>query len=97
MHPCLGLPEILRAISNFVISRGGKCSDLLALAITNRSFTEVALDVLWNEQTRLDVLIKCFPEDLWCVRKGGCIETSHFDMLVSLISAVPLQQITIIP
>ncbi|KAG2337702.1 hypothetical protein BDR05DRAFT_760690 [Suillus weaverae] len=38
---------------------------LLALALTCKSFTEPALDLLWRHLGGLDPLIRCLPQSLW--------------------------------
>ncbi|KAG1791798.1 uncharacterized protein BJ212DRAFT_1293645 [Suillus subaureus] len=38
---------------------------LLALALTCKSFTEPALDLLWRHLDRLEPLIRCLPQSLW--------------------------------
>jgi hypothetical protein len=38
---------------------------LLALALTCKSFTGPALDLLWRELDGLDPLIRCLPPTLW--------------------------------
>ncbi|KAG1846077.1 hypothetical protein DFJ58DRAFT_664029 [Suillus subalutaceus] len=38
---------------------------LLALALTCKSFTEPALDLLWRHLGRLEPLIRCLPQSLW--------------------------------
>ncbi|KAG1846073.1 hypothetical protein DFJ58DRAFT_501358 [Suillus subalutaceus] len=38
---------------------------LLALALTCKSFTEPALDLLWRHLGGLEPLIKCLPQSLW--------------------------------
>ncbi|KAG1748242.1 uncharacterized protein EDB91DRAFT_1112875 [Suillus paluster] len=38
---------------------------LLVLALTCKSFTEPALDLLWRHLGGLDPLIRCLPQSLW--------------------------------
>ncbi|KAJ8593610.1 hypothetical protein M405DRAFT_785777 [Rhizopogon salebrosus TDB-379] len=42
---------------------------LLALALTCKSFTGPALDLLWRELDGLDPLIRCLPPSLWKIDK----------------------------
>ncbi|KAJ8588320.1 hypothetical protein M405DRAFT_261022 [Rhizopogon salebrosus TDB-379] len=42
---------------------------LLALALTCKSFTELALDLLWRKLDRLSPLIRCLPPSLWTLSK----------------------------
>ncbi len=46
----------------------GPCT-LAALARTARFFQDVALDTLWNIQSSLIPLVKCFPQDVWTERR----------------------------
>ncbi|KAI0335754.1 hypothetical protein GY45DRAFT_1342352 [Cubamyces sp. BRFM 1775] len=48
----------------------GGLATLATLARTARCFQEVALDTLWNSQTSLVPLIKCFPSYLWVEKPG---------------------------
>ena len=70
MHHILAIPEILCVIATLILT-GGQYRDLLYFTITNRSILEIALDVLWEKQIYLDVLLRCFPEDLWDVEDGS--------------------------
>lgn len=65
MHHIFKIPEILSVIATFVCRRTRGYKDLLSLAVTNRSISEVALDILWEDQIYLDILLECFPVDLW--------------------------------
>jgi len=42
---------------------------LLALALTCKSFTGPALDLLWRKLDGLDPLIRCLPPTLWKLEK----------------------------
>ena len=65
MHHVFKLPEMLQVIATSVQSCRGGRRDLLSLAITNRSISDVALDILWEDQIYLDVLLQRFPINLW--------------------------------
>ncbi|KAF9465182.1 hypothetical protein BDZ94DRAFT_1254739 [Collybia nuda] len=68
MHPCLSVQEILWIIFDSLLndapSRENK-GTVISLAITCRTFENMALDVLWRTQVNLVPLIKCMPADLW--------------------------------
>jgi hypothetical protein len=54
-------------------------STLLALALTCKSFTELALDLLWRKLDRLSPLIRCLPPSLWTLSKEKLV--SHKQLL----------------
>ena len=64
MHRCLGVPEMLNHIFQFVQTESGGNSTVLALACTAKCFQEAALDTLWQTQASLVPLVKCFPDEL---------------------------------
>ena len=71
MHSCLRIPEIILAIAEFVrilptkeLLKLYNSKNLLALALTCRSFHEPAMSVLWTYTVGLKDLMKCFPEDV---------------------------------
>ncbi|KAG2038350.1 hypothetical protein BDR03DRAFT_918573 [Suillus americanus] len=62
----------LVAPPNIPVSTAGEISEflnmkktLLALALTCKSFTEPALDLLWRHLDGLEPLIRCLPQSLW--------------------------------
>lgn len=70
MHRCLKIPEILYLICNsFQLSERywyyEPSLTVHSLALVCRSFSEVALVVLWHTQNNLYNLVKCLPPDLW--------------------------------
>ncbi|KAG0700957.1 hypothetical protein DFH29DRAFT_590263 [Suillus ampliporus] len=78
MHACLLIPEILKQIFSDIYFSGTEGWDigyqhcrsasrpsLAALSRVCRSFTDVALDVLWAELENLEPLFTCLPRDLW--------------------------------
>ncbi|RDB18182.1 hypothetical protein Hypma_000547 [Hypsizygus marmoreus] len=78
MHACLLISEILSNIfeqlftkvsGNDVLMQFGEDLDaeqaLSRLAVTCRTFTEPALNVLWRVQRVFAPLIRCMPRDLW--------------------------------
>ena len=64
MHPCLNIDEILRLLVRELVVSGAKAT-AVALACCCKNFEEPALDVLWETQSRLTPLLKCFPRDIW--------------------------------
>lgn len=61
MHRCLKIPELLTCIIEFTDTPHA----LVNLAVTRRSFSGIALDVLWNIYGDLVPLLKLMPADLW--------------------------------
>ncbi|KAH9851794.1 hypothetical protein C2E23DRAFT_829196 [Lenzites betulinus] len=62
---CLRVPELQHIICDMIRSYLDGLPTLAALACTARVFSEVALDTLWNTQSSLVPLIKCFPANVW--------------------------------
>jgi len=71
MHVCLSIREILAMICNELAPSddlNGEVHDLDALAMlarTSRTFSEPALDPLWNGLGSILPLLRCMPSDLW--------------------------------
>lgn len=76
---------MIHTIADFVIKSGGKLKDLVSLAISSRSLTNVALDVLWEKQIYLDVLIRCFPDDLWRIEEDVHLQGRKYFVSLLLI------------
>lgn len=74
---CLAIPEILLRICEELApdsefedpdkNAAGQKS-LLELSLVNKRFQETALNRLWETQTSLSPLLKCFPPDSWSSR-----------------------------
>ncbi|KIJ12276.1 hypothetical protein PAXINDRAFT_101289 [Paxillus involutus ATCC 200175] len=63
MHRCLEITEILLEIFELVFN--DDCyPNLASLARTCRSFNGPALDVLWQDQSSLLPLVRCFPREI---------------------------------
>ncbi|KAH9851765.1 hypothetical protein C2E23DRAFT_904186 [Lenzites betulinus] len=60
---CLRVPELQHIIYDH--THINRLSTLATLARTARVFSEIALDTLWNTQSSLIPLIKCFPTHIW--------------------------------
>ncbi|RDB18201.1 hypothetical protein Hypma_000501 [Hypsizygus marmoreus] len=72
MHRCLEIREIQRIIFDALSMLGEEELPTLArLARTCRSFSDSALDVLWEYQANLCPLIQVMPPDLWAVFEGS--------------------------
>ncbi|KAG5650610.1 hypothetical protein H0H81_011658 [Sphagnurus paluster] len=76
MHPCLAINEILSNVFAHLFEHASTTEDdwteysqttitLAALARTCRTFTEPALDHLWEVQVVFAPLVQCMPADLW--------------------------------
>ena len=74
MHHCLGVDEILRLFAcELVTSNAGATA--VALACCRRSFEEPVLDSLWETQSQLVPLLKCFPRDAWEEEDGRFVSS----------------------
>ncbi|KAJ7160612.1 hypothetical protein C8R43DRAFT_920477 [Mycena crocata] len=62
MHRCLNILEILSLIC---CEAGSSKKTLASFAMTCKSFTEPALDVIWAYQDTLANLLRCMPNGLW--------------------------------
>jgi F-box-like len=62
MHPCLQIPEIIRAIFSWLSQDDG--GTLAALSLTCRNFYEPASDRLWSDLPSVVPLVRCLPDDL---------------------------------
>jgi hypothetical protein len=72
MHPCL---QVLEILTNIFESREDhnpykRILKPYVLALVCKTFSEVALDMLWRWQGDIRPLLKCFPQDLWEESKG---------------------------
>jgi hypothetical protein len=69
MHHCLEIDEILRLIFEEVSENcrqwGKRDGSLVALALTCRVFSGIALDLLWSAMNTLAPLVMCLPAHLW--------------------------------
>ncbi|KAI0919402.1 hypothetical protein AcV7_006150 [Taiwanofungus camphoratus] len=76
MHRCLLVAEIVDSIIEYVRAGPpkdhwpipGYCSaaSVVALALTSRSFSEPALNILWRTQSHLANLVRTLPDDALC-------------------------------
>lgn len=62
-HQALGVDEILRAVTAWVVKICPPTA--VALACCAKSFEEPALSALWKTQKELPTLIKTLPPDSW--------------------------------
>jgi hypothetical protein len=87
-HQSILIPEIVTLIFNNLL-RDSDYTSLSRLARSTKSFSEPALDLLWQSQTSLVPLICCLPDDaLYKIRHGmEDIEVivSVADILVTLL------------
>lgn len=70
MHPCLKVPELLSIIFGFAYNDAEgqdhiSSSTMLASALTCRLFVEPALDLLWEVQSDIVQLLRCFPSEIY--------------------------------
>jgi len=67
MHECLEVLDIIRLIFEAVRDDPSRVASqtLIDLAVTCRSFHDVALDTLWFKQTSLVPLLKILPRIFW--------------------------------
>ncbi|KAI0632243.1 hypothetical protein C8Q77DRAFT_1124594 [Trametes polyzona] len=65
VQQCLRVPELQHIVFDLLHDQPEGPSTLAALARTARFFQEVALDTLWNAQSSLVPLVRCFPPHLW--------------------------------
>lgn len=61
MNHCLDIHELLEVIFEFV----DEPRTLSALALTCKSFTELAVDLLWARWGNIFELVRRMPGDLW--------------------------------
>ena len=64
MHPCLRVDEIIRLVACELVELEAN-GTVAALACCCKSFEEPVLDVLWETQVELTLLLECLPEDTW--------------------------------
>ena len=69
MHRCLQIPELLAIVFEMVYSEPDGPATAALLARTARIFEDTALDILWRAQNTLVPLLKCFPVDMWEVKR----------------------------
>jgi len=72
MHPCLIVDEILRLLACELVASRARAT-AVALASCCRSFEDLVLDALWETQTQLTPLLKCFPQDVWKEEDGSFV------------------------
>jgi hypothetical protein len=66
----MGISELRWKIVELIwASESSRKKTLLALALTCKSFTGPALDLLWRELNGFDPLIRCLPPSLWKIDK----------------------------
>ncbi|KAJ8592381.1 hypothetical protein M405DRAFT_931524 [Rhizopogon salebrosus TDB-379] len=65
----MSIPELRREIFQLVDRKELRKKTLLALAVTCKSFTGPALDLLWRELDSFAPLIRCLPPSLWKLDK----------------------------
>ncbi|KAF9445525.1 hypothetical protein P691DRAFT_264583 [Macrolepiota fuliginosa MF-IS2] len=74
MQQCLAIPEIFDLICRQVRLKGLKIQEnttaLAALARTCRAWSDIALDNLWYTIFGISSLVRCMPQDLWCLERG---------------------------
>ena len=70
MHACLKVDELVRLIAHELVTSGAKAT-IVALARCCKSFEDSVLDVLWETQGALLILLKSLPGDVW--NEGGYI------------------------
>ncbi|KAF9445527.1 hypothetical protein P691DRAFT_777515 [Macrolepiota fuliginosa MF-IS2] len=71
MPQCLAIPEIFDLICRQVRLKGQENTAILAaLARTCRAWSDIALDNLWHTIFGISSLVRCMPQDLWCLEKG---------------------------
>jgi hypothetical protein len=61
MHHCLDIPELICIIFELVSSN----RDIVALALTCKTFRDPALRTLWAKLPSFDPLVRCLPNDIW--------------------------------
>ena len=69
MHACLNVDEIVRLIAGELVA-GEAYATAVALGCCCKSFEGPVLDTLWEVQTRLLLLLKTLPADVW--NDGDC-------------------------
>lgn len=104
MHRCLAVPELLNLIFKEVHTSAKGGVTVAALARTSKCFQDAALDTLWEKQTSLVPLVKCFPQEIWKEtrqedgsKKLVCrdlLHTKHtyFSYVASPLSGTPRQK-----
>lgn len=65
VHRCLNIAEVQRIIVTFTSVGFGANAALAALALTCKAFHDAAEDALWESQSGIFNLLKCFPGHLW--------------------------------
>ena len=64
MHACLNVDEIVRLLACELVASEGNAT-AVALACCCKNFEDPVLDVLWETQQQLDLLLFVFPEGVW--------------------------------
>ncbi|KAG9316790.1 hypothetical protein JVU11DRAFT_2854 [Chiua virens] len=70
-HRCLAIVEVQRAIFHEVHK-----ATLARLARTCQTFSNTALDILWENLASIMNLVRCLPEDIWEVSNYGHRKTT---------------------
>ncbi|KAJ7128819.1 hypothetical protein C8R43DRAFT_897087 [Mycena crocata] len=77
MHNCWNVTEITRMIFD-QLGEPKRRSALNGLARTCRTFSEPALDLLWETQQDIIPLLKCFPPHIWTLSDHNFASTLLF-------------------
>ena len=80
MHPCLCVDEIVRLITSELVA-ARKHATTVALACCQKDFEDPVLDVLWETQCRLILLLKTLP--------GGVWGPDGYEVSVAMMALVP--------
>ncbi|KAJ7637265.1 hypothetical protein DFH06DRAFT_1433291 [Mycena polygramma] len=72
MHRCLYTDDIVRLVCGQLYA-DYDAQSLAALALTAQTIHPHALDFLWQVQTSIAPLLRCFPSDLWEYRSSDYI------------------------
>ncbi|KAI0667658.1 hypothetical protein C8Q78DRAFT_1081969 [Trametes maxima] len=70
-HRCLNVPELQHIIFDIILRQPDGHATIAALARTSHRFLDVALDALWSTQSSFVPLVKCFPQELWTVKRDA--------------------------
>ena len=63
MHPCLYVDEIARIIARELVAFDGQATSV-ALACCCKTLEDPVLDILWETQSRVLLLLKPLPRDV---------------------------------
>ena len=88
MHNCLSVDGILRLFTGELVASKAKAT-AVALACCCKSFEEPALDALWEIQSQLAPLLRCFPREVWEEENGSIVSSLtavNFPIINRLVS-----------